>query len=374
MSKKKLEQTMNSEYDIMIVGGGPAGFSTWLYLHKHDPVLASKAVLIEKETYPRDKLCGGALHKLMTNQVFSDLGVTLDIPYVPVDTLTIRLGNEEYTHQEEGFFRVTRRIEFDQFLAQIAKKRGLQVRENEACLTMQFDDERVIVQTNKGIYSVKMLIGADGALSTVRRNMKPPRIPRYATTFEVFSPAHRTYDPEFESHTALMDFTPVAEGLQGYVWHFPCLADKTPFMNHGLCDTRINADAPRCDLKKIFSQELRKRFINLNAEHWSSHPVTYFLQDVALSQPHILLVGDAAGIEPLLGGGIHLSLVYGQVAATTIIDAVRRDDFSFDMYSRTIQNHYLGKYIKKFTRVASDMYRDKTNILDSLSKIIENKP
>jgi flavin-dependent dehydrogenase len=170
-----------------------------------------------------------------------------------------------------------------------------------------------------------------------------------------------------------MDFTPVNDGLQGYVWHFPCLLNNIPFMNHGICDTRIFPDLPHADLKKIFLNEIRLRRDNTSSISWSSHPVTYFLQDVPLSQSHILLVGDAAGIEPLLGGGIHLSLAYGQVAATTIVDAARRDDYSFKMYNRTIQNHYLGKYIKKFTSVAKEVYRDKTKIIDALSRIIENK-
>jgi len=369
----KTKQDLNSDYDIMIVGGGPAGISTWLHLHKYDPLLASKAVLIEKEKYPRDKLCGGALHKWMTKRIFSDLGIELKVPFVSVDTIEIRFEKNVYTYREEDFFRVVRRVEFDHFLAQIAKERGLCLRENEACIDIEYIDDGILVKTNRGIYKVKILIGADGALSVVRRKMKPPRTPRFAATIEIFSPAHVKYDPEFATHTALMDFTPVNEGLQGYVWHFPCIYDNTPFMNHGICDTRIHADAPRCDLKKIFLNEMQLRHNDQALKSWSSHPVTYFLNDVPLSQPNILLVGDAAGIEPLLGGGIHLSLAYGEVATKTIIDAVRRDDFSFTLYNQTLQNHYLGRYIKEFTSVAKYVYGDKTKILDSLAKIIQNK-
>jgi len=373
MRTKKSKQDLNCDYDIMIVGGGPAGISTWLHLHKYDPLLASKAVLIEKEKYPRDKLCGGALHKWMTKRIFSDLGIELKVPFVSVDTIGIRFEKDVFTYQEEDFFRVVRRVEFDHFLAQIAKERGLHLQENEACIDIEYSDDGVMVKTNRGTYKVKIVIGADWALSMVRRKMKPPLTPRFAATLEIFSPAHVKYDPEFAIHTALMDFTAVNEGLQGYVWHFPCLLDNAPFMNHGICDTRIYPDAPRCDLKKIFSNELQMRHNNYTSKVWSSHPVTYFLDDAPLSRPNILLVGDAAGIEPLLGGGIHLSLAYGEVAATTIVDAVRRDDFSFKMYNQTLQNHYLGRYIKKFTSAAKYVYGDKTKIIDSLAKIIQNK-
>ena len=57
----KTNLTTEFDYEIMIVGGGPAGISTWLHLHKYFPELAEKTLLIEKATYPRDKLCGGAI-------------------------------------------------------------------------------------------------------------------------------------------------------------------------------------------------------------------------------------------------------------------------------------------------------------------------
>jgi flavin-dependent dehydrogenase len=373
MESRRQNQDLISDYDIMIVGGGPAGISTWLHLHKYDPELASQAVLIEKEKYPRDKLCGGAIHKWMTNRIFSNLGIELKIPFVSVNNIEIRFEKDVYNYQEESFFRIIQRVEFDYFLAQIAKNRGLFLRENETFIDFDYVDDGVVVQTSRGRYKVKILIGADGALSMVRRKMKPSITPRFAATIETFSPVHLKYDPEFASHTAVMNFTPVNEGLQGYVWHFPCLRNNKSFMNHGLCDTRIYPNAPRADLTKIFMHELQLRHNNQESKLWSSHPVTYFLNDVSLSRPNIFLVGDAAGIEPLLGGGIHLSLAYGEVATTIIADAFRRGDFSLKMYNQTLQDHYLGRYIRKFTSVAKYMYSDKTRILDSLANIIENK-
>jgi flavin-dependent dehydrogenase len=127
MDTKRLNKKPDSNHNIMIVGGGPAGISTWLHLHKYDPELASQAVLIEKEHFPRDKLCGGAIHRWMTDRIFSNLEIELKVPFVPVDNIEIRFEKEDYHYHEENFFRIVRRLEFDYFLTKIAKNRGLHI-------------------------------------------------------------------------------------------------------------------------------------------------------------------------------------------------------------------------------------------------------
>src|SRR5712671_2888973 len=67
------------ELDLLIVGGGPAGLSTWLHLQREDPDLATRTLLIEKAVYPRDKLCGGGVVP-QADQVLCDLGIDLHVP------------------------------------------------------------------------------------------------------------------------------------------------------------------------------------------------------------------------------------------------------------------------------------------------------
>ena len=71
--------------------------------------------------------------------------------------------------------------------------------------------------------------------------------------------------------------------------------------------------------------------------------------DDVISQPNVLLAGDAAGIEPAFGGGIHLSLSYGDVAARAIIDAFKNNDFSFHDYHQKVHSHLVGKHIHNCT-------------------------
>lgn len=48
---------MNYNYDLIIVGGGPAGSTMALSAHKH----GLKVLLLDKEQFPRDKICGDAI-------------------------------------------------------------------------------------------------------------------------------------------------------------------------------------------------------------------------------------------------------------------------------------------------------------------------
>lgn len=370
MTGKSEKQNLNDNYKIMIVGGGPAGISTWLHLHKYNPEIAAKTILIEKEKYPRDKLCGGALGG-WGQEILKKLEIDLDISSVSIDNTEYRLGKEKFSYKKKNFLRIFRRIEFDYALAKTTQKRGLFIKEGESFQDFSYKKDDIIVNTNKGKYQVKILIGADGALSKVRKKMNLSLKPHFAPAMEIFAPVNPLYDPEFESNTAVLDFTPIKEGLQGYVWHFPCIIDGKPSMNHGICNAYINTTKPRANLKKIFSRELDTRKINCKPSSWSGYPVPWFSEITQLSRPNIFLVGDAAGIEPLLGGGIHLALSYGEAASMTALDAISNNNYTFADYKEKLQNHITGKYIRKLTYLANEVYYDRINILDAIKKVVQ---
>ncbi len=144
-------------------------------------------------------------------------------------------------------------------------------------------------------------------------------------------------------------------------------------MNHGIGDFRIYKNKQRADLKKIFTRELHDRNIQINHKYWLSHPINVLEEDCTLSEPNVLLVGDAAGIDSAIGGGIHLALSYGDVAALSIVEAFENNDFSFNDYKMRFQNHLVGKYIRKLNYLAREMYEDNTKILPSIREIFSKR-
>jgi len=372
MLNKNADHNSKNEKCIMIVGGGPAGISTWLHLHKYSPELASKTILLEKEIFPRDKLCGGALGG-WTESILKKMNIKINVPSVWIHNVECLFGKNVYNHKEKNFFRIVRRLEFDHALVKNAIDRGLEVHEGEKFLDFKLTDSCLKIKTNQKNYKIRVLIGADGALSMVRRKMKKITKPHFAPGIEIFSPVNPKYDPEFENNTAVIDFSPISEGLQGYIWHFPCLYGGNPMMNHGIVDFQINSNKPRANIKKIFSNSLSSKNVFCKQQLWSGHPITWSTGRNTVSQPNILLVGDAAGIDPAIGGGIHLALSYGEAASKTIADAFYHNDFSFKNYKDQLKSHIVGKYINKLTNLSNIMYGDETKTLEIVQKIFNVK-
>lgn len=347
---------------VMIVGGGPAGISTWLHLQKYAPQLASNTLVIEKAVFPRDKLCAGGVGGWSAD-VLGHLEVKLDIPYIFVSDLEFIFEKEIYHFHQPNCFMLVQRIDFDYALVKSAVNRGLELHEDEMFIDVSRDQNRLIVETNKREYRVKTLIGADGAFSRVRRRMMPACKPHFAPTIEIFTPVDPACNTEFSEKKIVLNLTPIKNGLQGYVWHVPVLKNGIPSLAHGIVDFRLYHDKPRADMKKIFSRELQSRNIHPEPKSWSSHPIRWFSNEDLVSKPNVLLAGDAAGIEPAFGGGIHIALSYGEIAAHAIIDAFQNNNFSFHDYKQRLQSHLAGKFINDCTRLALEMYGGRMNPL-----------
>ena len=130
MTSCRLNQKLISDFDIMIVGAGPAGISTWLHLHKYAPDLASRTVVIDKAVFPRDKICGGAVGPWSLSTL-KHLGIKLDIPSLPIANMEFIFGEEKLTLHQPNSMTMVQRIEFDHALVKTAVNRGLQLFENE---------------------------------------------------------------------------------------------------------------------------------------------------------------------------------------------------------------------------------------------------
>lgn len=343
------------DYEVIIAGSGPAGTSTWLHLHKFNPGLAARTLVLEKAQHPRHKLCGGGVMRA-ADAVLGRLRIKLDVPSIPIHNVEFRYHGKRFYWRQKNFFRVVRRHEFDAALVDAARQRGMTLHEHEAFADFAYIDGGIQVATNQGNYQARALVGADGACSVVRTKMSIAERPRVSRLIEILTPADQYTTPEFTHNTAVLDFNGLDAGLQGYVWDFPCLESGAAAMNRGIYDGRVYPERRRADLKSLFRDALQMRGAFDARQPWEGHPERWFHPKANYAQPRVLLVGDAAGVEPFAGEGISFALLYGQVAAAELVAAFRDNDFGFARYTDHIQAHELGKSLKLRHRLAKLTY------------------
>jgi flavin-dependent dehydrogenase len=256
---------------------------------------------------------------------------------------------------------VVRRDEFDQWLVQQGEQRGVMVRQGEGVRQITPGPEWVEVVTEQATFRAKVVVAADGSRSFVRQKLfgpqQPPPTKRMARLLEILTPERATERAAFREGVAVFDFTPMGEGLQGYYWDFPSLVKGQFFMNRGVFDSRARTERPRILLKELFQQLLLRRKRKLADYPLKGHPIYWFNRRGQFARPRVILAGDAAGVDPLLGEGISFALAYGQVAAAAINEAFIRQDFSFTTYKEKILIHNILSQLVLRARLARVAYK-----------------
>lgn len=144
-------------------------------------------------------------------------------------------------------------------------------------------------------------------------------------------------------------------------------------MNRGIANFRCPPGRPRAGMKKIFQRALQARNASSKTVSWRSHPIRWLSPEAPISHPNVILVGDAAGIEPAFGGGIHVALSYGEIAAKTLVQAFQNQDFTFDQYKPAFSSHFLGRHIRDYTHLAERIYNRKENPLGQIRQFFTDR-
>ncbi len=342
--------------DVCIIGAGPAGIATAAALIRLRPELRDRLVVLEKAVHPRHKLCGGGLTP-WADALLRELELEAPVPYLPIDKVQLYLSDRPLEFDTPGMLRTIRRNEFDAALAAGLRRKGVRLLEKAPVQNLIEEPDGVRVETATADFLAKIVVGADGAKSLVRRTFFQEVSSRVSRLIEILVPATNGLAPAFQQRTAVLDFRPIRRGLQGYVWDFPCLCGGAPHLNIGVFDSRVLA-APRANLPAMLQRHLDERGWHMSVD-LMGHPERWFHPQDVYSRPRVLLVGDAAGVEPWLGEGISMALAYGPIAAAAILSALASGDFSFQQYRQCILAHRLGRILRRNRWVARLFYMRK---------------
>ncbi len=344
------------QVDVAIIGGGPAGISTALSLLRLDRGWRERMLVLEKEIHPRHKLCGGALTRFGLDQL-RRLGLRLDIPFAYVESATFEYRGRVVDVKGAPALAVTQREEFDAWLAGQARQRGVQLLERHPVEDLERVPDGVLIQAGGVRFVAKAIVGADGSRGVVRPWMKArERPPRVARLLEVVTPA-TGMEGLFTRGRAHFDFGLVREDLQGYFWDFPSLVGGSPRLNRGVYDARVAPSRARAQLPRLLTTRLDESDEANSNGPFEAHPIHLFSPRNTFSAPRALLVGDAAGSDPLFGEGIGVALGFGEIAAEALESAFRSGDFSFGDYRRRVLTSPLGRYLLLRWSVAWWAYR-----------------
>jgi flavin-dependent dehydrogenase len=146
------------------------------------------------------------------------------------------------------------------------------------------------------------------------------------------------------------DFRAVPGGLAGYAWAFPCLIDGRPHVNAGVYAWRRRAGTDPVHLLRALQAELGDTTVRHRAA-----PIRGFGRAPFVAS-HVLLVGDAAGVEPLMGEGISFAFEYGRWAAAEIADALARNDFALAGAEERFRRGWVGKKLRRLVQAATMFY------------------
>jgi flavin-dependent dehydrogenase len=135
----------------------------------------------------------------------------------------------------------------------------------------------------------------------------------------------------------------VRHGLRGYAWMFPCLIDGAPHANVGVYS--VEAAGAGRELSRLLAEQVGR--LGAPPGPVKSFPIRWYGRGTRIAAPHVLLAGDAAGVDSLMGEGISFAFEYGRRAAAAAARALAASEFTCSDYEASVAASWMGKKLRR---------------------------
>lgn len=354
----------HEEYDIIIVGAGPAGCTCAYQLAG----TGLKIGILEKDIFPRDKICGDALSADVINQ-FSRMNPELAQQFQKLVSKTTARGVRVFSasHQSldvslnnlksSGY--VARRTDFDNFyFNQLNNLPDIRIFQGHKVIEVNSFEDGVVLKTDKSTFRAQIVVGADGANSIINRKLIGKQIDKahhMAGLRQYFENVSGFHEDHIELHF-------YKELVPGYFWIFPLPNGQA---NVGLGMLSSTVSKKQINLKQKLQDiiqnhpNVRHRFKNAKPmESIKGFGLPIGSRKRQCSGNRFLLLGDAAGlIDPFTGEGIANAIRSGRIAAGHLRKAFQLNRFDseynslFDkeIYSKMWSELLMGRSLQKLS-------------------------
>lgn len=325
---------------VVVIGAGPAGCSASLYLSK----AGIKHIVVDKDSFPRDKICGDALSGKVINQLekideswvaefkaksqefTSSWGVIFSAPdgnelAIPFKHMPAEAKNSP------GF--ISKRIHFDHFLFSKLDSDYAEILTKQKVSHVSITADNVIVGTSDYDIEAELIISCEGTRALVAKKYL-----NYSLERQHHCAGLRAYYKGVKglNEQGFIELHFVKDALPGYFWIFP-LPNGEANVGLGMLSKYVSKN--KVNLKELLQEVLvsakfKDRFRNAelvdDVKGWG---LPLGSKRRKISGRRFLVAGDAASlIDPFTGEGIGNAMFSGKWAAQHATNAIQSKDFS----------------------------------------------
>jgi flavin-dependent dehydrogenase len=302
---------ITTTFDVIIVGGGLAGLTSAIHLSSRK----KRVLLIEKNEYPKHKVCG----EYISNEVLpylNSLGINpinegaKQITKVQISTTKSNLIKGELPL---GGFGMSRYF-LDNLLVKKAHLNGVQILKDTVDSIHFKKDSFTITTKSSGVFQSKITIGAFGKRSSLDQKMKRKFIQKKSPYLAVKIHVKGVFP---ENLVALHNFKGGYCGVskvENNAINVCYITEYRSFKKHkNITDFQEQVVFKNKHLRKIFKESspvFEKPLTISQVSFQTKNPV----------EDHIIMCGDTAGmIHPLCGNGMGMAISSAKLASTRIL-------------------------------------------------------